>query len=416
MSANGETKKHIDIVVKYFYPVAAGIETNIAETYSTLAKNGWDITVHTTRDTLTEKNILAGAETYRGLKIQRYRWSPLGYFPDIDWKNTDAVCLHNFNVVPHLFVLLRTLWMKTIRQKNFILILTPHGGFNPEWSIFPYWIALLKKFYHYTLGTLLINLATDGVRAVSEWERNAMIGRGIRPNLVRTISNGIEDDAFRDIDAEASDEIKNQTRQYGEYIIQIGRVYVIKNYETTLRALALLPAHIKYVIVGPVADKQYKQFLDDLIRSFGLSERVIFTGVVRGVDKFYLIKHAKMMVHMALWESFCNVVHEGMSQGLVCLVANNTALPLLIKDGINGYCLPTKDEKILAERMRRVLENPDSPEIKKIQENNLLCGRKHAWSMVAESMDQFYRELITLTQAKHSYKDMGPSAFAKETL
>ncbi len=58
-----------------------------------------------------------------------------------------------------------------------------------------------------------------------------------------------------------------------------------------------------------------------------------------------------MMVHMAIWESFCNVVHEGMSQGLVCIVADNTALPYLIKNGVHGWCVPTRDEKHYLKRL-----------------------------------------------------------------
>ena len=42
--------KKIHVITKYFYPVAAGIETNILETYSVLVKKGWDVTVHTSKD------------------------------------------------------------------------------------------------------------------------------------------------------------------------------------------------------------------------------------------------------------------------------------------------------------------------------------------------------------------------------
>lgn len=48
----------IDIVVKYFYPVAAGIETNVLETYSVLVKMGWDVTVHTSNLEYTTGEIL----------------------------------------------------------------------------------------------------------------------------------------------------------------------------------------------------------------------------------------------------------------------------------------------------------------------------------------------------------------------
>lgn len=385
--------KKIDIIEKYCYPVAAGIEVNIVETYSTLVEEGWDVTVHTSRDILTEKNVLDEYELHRGLKIKRYHYSLLGYFPAIDWENTGLVCLHNFNVVPHFFIMLRTLVAKIAGRKKYALVLTPHGGFNPEWRIFPAWIAFVKRIYHYSLGALLINISVDGVRAVSEWEKREMILHGLAADKVRVISNGVEDAAFYDIEKEASEKIKKETLGYGKYIIQIGRVYMIKNYETTLRALALCSEDINYVIVGPLADLKYKSYLDKLIEELGLTQRVFFTGVVRGVDKFYLIKHAQLMVHMALWESFCNVVHEGMSQGQVCIVANNTALPLLIKNDINGYCLPTNNYKLLAQKIQFVIDNQNSEKILKIKENNYIFGRQHTWRMVSEKMGVFYTEL-----------------------
>ena len=178
----------------------------------------------------------------------------------------------------------------------------------------------------------MINASVDGVRAVSEWERNEIVSKRVASNRVVTISNGVEDEAFMNVELLATPEIKERVRDWGTYILQVGRVYPIKNYETTIRAMTLVPKHIQYVIAGPVGDMAYKNKLIELIHELGLDGRVHFAGVVRGVDKYYMIKKAAMMVHMALWESFCNVVHEGMSQGLVCIVANNTALPLLILD------------------------------------------------------------------------------------
>ncbi len=381
--------KKLHVVVKFFHPVTAGIETNVMETYSILANEGWDVTIHTSKDTYLEKGSLPAFENMRGLKVKRYDFTKFGYFPDIDWDNAHAVCLHNFDIFPHLRLMLFALWQKAVGRKKFKLFLTPHGGFNPEWSIFPFYQAAIKATYHYTFGALLINMTMDGVRAVSEWEKEQMLKRLISPKLVRVISNGIEDEAFMDLEAKASDEIKNKVKELRQYAIQIGRIYPIKNYETALRAIAKTN-DLKFVIAGPVASEEYKKRLDELIHELKMEDRVVFLGVIRGVDKFYLIKHAQMMVHMAIWESFCNVVHEGMSQGLVCLVANNTALPYLIKDEINGWCVGTHDDEALAERISYVMANSDSQQINQIRENNRLFGLNHSWRKVAHAMGEFY--------------------------
>jgi glycosyltransferase involved in cell wall biosynthesis len=284
-------------------------------------------------------------------------------------------------------------WLKLLKKKKFALVLTPHGGFNPEWSIFPKFTAYIKKFYHFTIGTFMINRSVDAMRAVSDWENREIIKKGVNPARVITISNGVEDEAYLDIEHEASEEIKKQVKQYGKYIIQIGRIYKIKNYETTIRALTQVPSDIHYVIAGPVGDYKYESYLKSLIAELGLEDRVFFAGVVRGVDKYYLIKKAQMMVHMAIWESFCNVVHEGLSQGLVCIVANNTALPFLIKNGVNGYTVETYDTDGVANRINHVLDNMNTPEIKTIQETNREMGLQMSWRMVAGKMDALYTEL-----------------------
>lgn len=389
-------QKTIDVVVKYFYPVVAGIETNILETYSALAAKGWHVTIHTSRDTYQEPNSLPTAENIRGLTVKRYPFSSeyWGFFPKIDWENTNLVCLHNFNVF-FWRLFLHTLILKIRGKKSFAFIVTPHGGFNPEWSMFSLGPRLAKWLYQFTLGTLFLNTSADAIRTVSEWERLEMTKKAVTPAKIHVIGNGIEREAFQTIEKRASPEIKKVVAQLGKYIIQIGRVYPIKNYETAIKALALVPKEIKYLIVGPIQkDQKYQNYrveLDNLITSLGLTDRVIFQGVVRGIDKYYLLKHAEMMVHMALWESYCNVVHEGMSQGLVCLVADNTALPYLVRNGVNGYLIPTHDHHKLATVINHVLENESSAEIHAIKKTNLAFAQKHSWTEVAVQVAKLYQ-------------------------
>ena len=388
------TKKKVDAIVKYFYPVPAGIETNMLETYGDITHKGWDVTIHTSNIDYTTGNMLNKVEKIRGMNILRYKLSKFGFFPKLDFAKVNVVALHNFDIFPHFWVLIYSLLMRVIGRKNYALVLTPHGGFNPEWSVFTRMSALIKSFYHYTLGTFLINRATDRVRAVSEWEKQEMIKKGVRNTKIKVISNGIENEAFDKSEKHTSTQVKEKVSKLGDYIIQIGRIYPIKNYETTIRALKLVPKHIKFVIVGPTSSISYKKRLQELCKKLGVEDRVIFFGVIRGIDKFYLIKNAKMMVHMALWESFCNVVHEGISQGLPVVVANNTALPFLVKDGVNGYLVDTKDFKTVAEKINYILENERSKEIIAMKRVNKELGKEHSWSRVAEKMDEFYRQLI----------------------
>jgi glycosyltransferase involved in cell wall biosynthesis len=240
----------------------------------------------------------------------------------------------------------------------------------------------------------MMRLVADGMRAVSEWEKQEMIKKGIPQSLIRVITNGLEDEAYVDVEKKASAEIKEKVSKWGDYIIQVGRVYPIKNNETTIRALSKTKTNLKYVLVGPVADAEYQKSLMKLAGDLGVSDRVIFAGVIRGVDKYYAIKKAKMMVHMAIWESFCNVVHEGLSQGTICIVANNTALPLLIQNNKNGYVVETHDDTALSEKIDYVFNNMKSEEIKQIQKKSKEIGDESSWEHVAINMATFYNDAI----------------------
>lgn len=391
---NTQTNKKIDIVVKYFYPIAAGIETNIMETYTVLVEKGWDVTVHTSKDNHTQKNILKDYEEIRGIKIKRYKFGIFGYSPSIDWDNVGLIALHNFDIFPHFWVLTKSLYRKLLRKKGYALSLTPHGGFNPEWSMFSKIQVIIKYVYHYTLGVFLINTTVDGVRAVSEWEKINMLKKGVNPKLVKVIDNGIEDEAYKDLENLVSEETKAKVSKLGKYIVQVGRIYPIKNYETTIKALAKTKSNLNFAIVGPVSDEAYLLSLKNLIKELGLEERVFFMGVLRGIDKYYIIKHAEMMVHMAVWESYCNVVHEAMSQGLPCIVANNTALPLLIKEGVNGYCVETFDSSELARKIDFIIENMDMPVVQNMKKSNIQYCLGNSWREVAIKMDNFYTRII----------------------
>ena len=390
--------KKIDIIVKYFYPVAAGIETNILETYSVLAKKGWKVDIHTSRDTLTEKNKLSKKDSIRGLAIFRYPFSRFGFFPDINFGKTDIVALHNFDIFPHIRILFYVLALKLLHKKTFKLVLTPHGGYTPEWSIFSPVQRLLKKTYHKTLGAWLINLTVDVLRCVSEWERDDVISYGVNKQIVTVIPNGVEEEAYLNVEKFVSKQTKALVRSFGHYIIQVGRIYPIKNYETTIKALPLIDKKINFVIVGPedhvMGKDDYKKELVELAKKLGVEKRIFFAGVLRGVDKYYAIKKSRLMVHMALWESFCNVVHEGLSQGRVCVVADNTALPYLIKNGKNGFCVETTNFPKVASKISYILDPKNKKRVQKIEKANKIYGLENSWKKVAGYVDTLYSELL----------------------
>lgn len=384
-------KRNVHVISKYFYPVAAGIENNIMQTYAPLARHGWDITIHTSKDTYDKKNTLPASAEVRGLKIIRYKWNKvIGYWPSVNWNEADIVCLHNFNIIPHVYLLLYTLLLKLLDKKGFALFITPHGGYSPEWRTFSPIATIVKKIYHKFISVHLVNWSVDGIRAVSDWEKQEMADAGISENIIKVIKNGLEDEAYLEIDKLASNEIKRKVEKLGNYIIQIGRVYPIKNQEAVIEAMPQIDNDVKFAIVGPVQELTYKEMLIDKINELNLEGRVEFLGVIRGVDKYYLLRHAKAMVHMALWEGNCNVVHEAWSQNLVCVVADSKGLNEQIKNDVNGFLIKEKDVAGLARKVNYILKNSDSKKLDRFRRINQKYVRQNSWKAVSENVGEFY--------------------------
>jgi glycosyltransferase involved in cell wall biosynthesis len=386
-------KRNVHVITKYFYPVAAGIENNIMQTYSPMAEKGWDITVHTTKDTYDKSGSLSEFEEINGMKIRRYKWNPtIGFWPLINWDKADFICLHNFNIVPHVYILFFSSLLKVFGKKRFGLFITPHGGYSPEWRTFSPFATLIKKIYHWYISIPLINFSVDGIRAVSDWEKEEMVDSGIKEEIIKVIKNGLEDEAYEDIDRLATNKIRKKVKKLGTYIIQIGRVYQIKNQEAVIKALPKIDKEVKFVIVGPCQDEKYKKHIKKIAKKMGVKNRVKYLGVIRGIDKYYLLKHAKAMVHMALWEGNCNVVHEAWSQNVVCIVANSKGLNEQIKENVNGFLVNEDDVNKLAKRVNYVLNNGSSKKLNDFRKKNQKYVKFNSWKSVSREVGNFYLE------------------------
>ena len=289
--------------------------------------------------------------------------------------------------------------LKVLKKKNFALLLTPHGGYTPEWRVFGKIDGAIKKLYHSSIGALMINKCVDKVHAVSTWEKKEMIPFGIKPEKIAVIENGLEDEAYLDFDKKISKEFKARVKSFGKYILQIGRVHPIKNHKTTIKALAKLPKDINYVITGPIHDDKYKKELDELIKSLKLEKQVIFSGIIKEEEKYYLIKNALAMVHMALWECYCGVVLEAMSQETICVTSEDSAFPYLVEDKFSGYNPKAKDQKAVVEALNNIIKNPDSLEHIAIKQRNLDYANQHSWNVIAKRLEKFYTECINKQQS-----------------
>lgn len=379
-------KRQLHIVNKYFYPVQAGIETCILETYSRFDPDKWDITIHTSADTLNEQHSLALEDERNGLKIKRYKTTRGFFFPKLPWGKEGVIAIYNFSLLPILPLLAIATFYKMVRRKKATLIFAPHGGFTPKWEVFSPVQKAIKFTLHRVFGTHMINYAVDMLHSVAQWEKERLMEEGIHDNLIHVIPNGVEDAGhIQKLSVDPS--TKHMVASLGRYLVTIGRIHKIKNLHVAIDALSYMPEDIKLIILGQVEDMDYYLSLQKMIMQKGLSDRVVFGGTVRGENKFYIIRHALAMVHPSLYEVDPLVVKEAISQGTICIGAANTGTKYLIRDGINGFSVPTNNAKAIAHKVTFILSPKNKEKIATMKRMMIREKQVYVWDTIAKKIE-----------------------------
>src|SRR5260221_1432510 len=384
-----------------------GLEINMLNTYTSFAKRGWNVIVYTTRDTKDKKNSLPKKDFINGIQIMRsdsnkFKFDLLSITNHLG--KDDIVCFHDYAVEDFTLFLLKTLLLKLLKRKQFTLIFSSHGLFNHSIKAYPNVRSVVRKIFERTVGIVLLNSVVDGIRTVSTIESNGLVQAGIKKEKITTVTNGLEVEAFENTNLNTSNHVRKIVKENKKYILQVGRIDRIKNLEIVVKALPSIDHDVNFLVIGKITDHGYKKDLDRLVAQLHLKRRVKFIGDYYGTDKYYLIKNATILTQLSFSEAFGNAVHEALSQGVVCIVSKNTALELLVKDGVNGFCINQNDNLKLIEKVNYILNPVNLDKIKKIKKANRKEYLDISWEEVAKKVENLYLKIqrdIPMIKKKH---------------
>ncbi|RLE90004.1 MAG: hypothetical protein DRN04_15685 [Thermoprotei archaeon] len=367
----------VAIVTRYFMPVQGGIENHCFNLAKKLLEQGIEVDIHTSKDTLRQRNVLKDYEILDGVKVIRHRefWR---FIP----KNYDVIHIHNFNIFPHFWILLNAFIIKKIlKRKCPKIVLTPHGGFMPWWNEFTMLKRIIKKVYHQTIGRFLLNNAVDKVIALNEWEKIQLIKNGVDPKRIIVIPNGVEDYAYT-----LPLQQDNTMGKFQPYILFIGRISKSKNIDTVIKYLANLD-NINFLIAGPIQDEKYYQYLIDLSKKLGVDHRVFFLGEVHDArEKYKLIDNSLAVVLLSYNETEPIVVKEAMARGKPVLVSSIPPLRSLVKNYENGFIVT--NAKIFKKAIKVLMTNRDVAV--RIARNNITKAYSWQWKNIVEKIVKVY--------------------------
>ena len=142
-------------------------------------------------------------------------------------------------------------------------------------------------------------------------------------------------------------------------IVAVGRMDENKNQRMAIRAFCKIAERFPDARLILYGDGPLRRELTEEVRSLDMSERILLPGRITDVPE--KLEKAYAFVLTSFTEGMPNTLIEAMSLGTACI---STDCPCggpkdLIRDGENGFLVPVDDSDALADRLTRLLENPD---------------------------------------------------------
>jgi len=141
-------------------------------------------------------------------------------------------------------------------------------------------------------------------------------------------------------------------------ILTVGRLTKQKGIEYLIEGLSLLGKDEKYRL-DIVGDGTLKMALAEKADHYGMRQNVIFHGWIDRNKLSDLYQKADIFVLLSLDEGMSNVLLEALSSALPIIATDISANRPLISDGVNGFLVPVKDKVAVAEKLSRLMKNPE---------------------------------------------------------
>jgi 1,2-diacylglycerol 3-alpha-glucosyltransferase len=172
-----------------------------------------------------------------------------------------------------------------------------------------------------------------------------------------------------------------------------------KNIKLIIDSLKILKAKkesFKMVFVGEgYAAKEMKT----MIRKYGLTDHVVFTGVITDRQKMkHLYACSDLFVFPSIYDNSPLVMQEAAAFNVPSIVVRNSSSAEGVMDNVNGFLINNNAEA-LAQRICDLKSNPDA--IKSAGEG----ARKsiyHHWEAIVDEVNQKYKEIIRQHKLKES--------------
>lgn len=245
----------------------------------------------------------------------------------------------------------------------------------------------------------------DRLIAATPIERADLVSLyGADPAKIDIVPPGVNLDLFRPIPrAEARRRIGVPPDH--RVILFVGRIQPLKGIDCLIRAMSLVlkrhPEFKNNVCISIIGgnphttsgdERREMQRLHALKESLGVGDLVTFLGAK---DQNTLVNYysaAQMVVMPSFYESFGMVAVEAMACGTPVVASDVGGLAYTVEDGFNGYLVPQKDYRAMAEKIILLLKYDHLRN--HLGEQARHWAERFSWATIAEQMLAVYAQVL----------------------
>jgi len=316
-------------VLELYYPNIGGVETLFKNLIESLAKEGHQITIITSRistdDPLREKH--GNIQIIRMPFNNRYLFTFLGFFyvlPHV--RSCDLVHTTSYNAaIPAFFA------GKLFGKK---VIITFHEVWAALWGKLPY-MGRIARFVHYLFEQMLLKLPFNHFVGVSHSTSKNLAKAGIKENKISTIYNGLN---YEDFEKETATLFPKSDKFTFTYF---GRLGISKGLDLLMAAIP--PIHDKYPdsqikLIVPSVPADFLATIHDFIKENDLEKYVILKHELSFADLKGELLISDCVIIPSYSEGFCFAAVETIALGVPLISSDQTAL----KEVVSGQFIKMK--------------------------------------------------------------------------
>ena len=353
-----------------------------------LAKRGHDVHVYTTNidgDSVLDVPVDRPVDV-DGVKVHYFPVSAalkrLCWSPELERRVRDSIAEFDVLHLHAVFLLPMRAAARAAARAGVPYVIAPRGMLirdvihrKSRW-VKTAWINLVER-------TTLANAAA--VHVTADVEGLELKALGLPSHRIECIPNGVE------WPAEHAPLEQGPFADLPErYVLFLSRISWKKGLDRLITAWQWVP-DIPLVIAGN-DDENYRPRLEELARSVGVADRVLFVGPASDAQKWALYARAQLFVLPSYSENFGNVVAEAMAMGCPSLVTAEVGIaPLLTATGA-GKVVSGAPEALAAE-VRELLADPAARQ--EMGRRGAEAARAElSWPGVAAQVERLYRDML----------------------